>query len=325
MKTEPQELHPPRALVLAAFATVYVVWGSTYLAMRVAIETLPPFLMAGCRFLAAGGVLFALLRFRGAPPPGIAHWQNGMISGFLLLVTGNGLVVWAEQTVPSGLTALLVGLTPAWFALIDWLMPGGQRPQMRAIVGILVGFGGMTLLVLPHHTPAQGASLNPWGVLALVAAGISWAGGSLFSKHHSRTESPWMTAALQMLCGGAALIVLALLTGEFKQGNLSHVSTQSLSALLYLIVFGSWIGFSAYVWLLMVSKPSHVATYAYVNPVIALLLGSILLGEPLDGRVLLAAAIILAGVVIITLPKELFVIRLPKGIPVRGEQTDPGE
>lgn len=246
MNSELPHPHPPRALVLAAFATVYIVWGLTYLGIRVAIETLPPFLMAGCRFLIAGGMLFTLLRLRGAPRPEKSHWRNAAISGFLLLVGGNGLVVWAEQTVPSGLTALLVGLVPAWFVLIDWLRPGGPQPQPRTVAGILVGFGGMLLLVSGHGSQANDTvMIHPSGVLALVVAGISWAGGSLFSKHRLKTESPWMTAALQMLCGGAMLVLLALLTGEFQQTSWARISPRSVRAFLYLIVFGSWIGYGA--------------------------------------------------------------------------------
>jgi len=314
---------PPRARVLAAFVTVYVVWGSTYLAMRVAIETLPPFLMAGCRFLVAGGVLLALLRFRGEPLPGSSHWRNAVISGFLLLVAGNGMVVWAEQTVPSGLTALLIGLTPAWFALVDWWRPNGRPPQAQTVAGILIGFGGMSLLLAGRDSSAHSVVVNPHGVLALVLAGIAWAGGSFFSKHHPHPESPWTTAALQMICGGALLTSLAGVTGEFQHLEWPAVSWRSLAGLIYLIVFGSWIGFSAYVWLLKVSKPAHVATYAYVNPVIALFLGNLLLNEPLNGRVLLAAAIILAGVVIITLPKEMIQERLPRRFSGWTQEIDP--
>lgn len=312
-------------MVLGAFAIVYVVWGSTYLGMRVAIETLPPFLMAGCRFLVAGGVLFALLRLRGAPAPGRLQWRTGWISGFLLLVSGNGLVVWAEQTVPSGLTALVIGFTPAWFAVMDWLRPGGLKPQARTLVGIVVGFGGMALLVSPRGAAAHGFVLNPWGVAALILAGISWAAGSLFSKHAPNGGSLWMTAALQMICGGATLLLLAFLAGEFKGVHPGAVSMQSAAALLYLIVFGSWIGFSAYVWILKVSKPAHVATYAYVNPVIALFLGRILLGEELNTRVLLAAAIILAGVVIITLPGSALGGALRWNEALRGAAEPPAE
>lgn len=312
MNAVPTHPHPPRALVLVAFATIYLVWGSTYLAIRVAIETLPPFLMAGCRFLIAGSLLFALLRFRGLPMPAGIQWRNAAVSGLMLLFVGNGLVVWAEQTVPSGLTALLVGLTPVWFALIDWLRPGGAQPQPRTVLGIIVGFAGVALLALGHGSSMHGDPINLWGMLALVVAGISWAGGSLFSKHHPKAESPWMNAAMQMLFGGVALSVLALLTGEFREVNWAAVSSRSVWGVLYLVVFGSWVGFSAYIWLLKVSKPSHVATYAYVNPVIALFLGSALLGEPLNARVLLAAAIILTGVVIITLPKSAPARRLAR-------------
>jgi len=323
MNKETSPSPPPRTWVLAAFATLYVVWGSTYLAIRVGIETLPPFLLAGCRFLVAGGVLLALLRFRGAPWPERIHWRNAVVSGLLLLVAGNGMVVWAEQTVSSGLTALLIGLTPAWFALIDWWRPGGRAPEARTVIGILVGFGGMALLVAERDMPTHGLAVNPHGVLALVLAGIAWAGGSFFSKHHPHPESPWMTAALQMICGGALLMVLAGATGEFQHAEWSAVSMQSVGAMIYLIIFGSWIAFSAYVWLLKVSKPALVATYAYVNPVIALFLGNLLLGETLNDRVLLAAAIILAGVIIITLPKEIFKERLTRTMSGWTQETDP--
>jgi drug/metabolite transporter (DMT)-like permease len=302
MNSEPSHSHPPRALVLAAFATVYLVWGSTYLAIRIAIDTLPPFLMAGSRFLLAGGVLFLWLRLRGAAWPERIHWRNAAVSGVLLLVAGNGLVVWAEQTVPSGLTALLIGLAPAWFAIFEWLRPGGTAPQPRTVAGILVGFGGMALLVLGHGTPTLDRATTWHGALMLSVATISWVSGSFFSKHQPHAASPWMNAAIQMIWGGIVLVLIASFTGEWTRVQWGRVSVQSWLALLYLIVFGSLIAFSAYVWLLKVSKPSHIATYAYVNPVIALFLGRIVLGETLSSRTLVAAAIILTGVVIITLP-----------------------
>lgn len=297
------QLSPARGGILAAFATVYIVWGSTYLAMRVAIETLPPFVMAGCRFLVAGGALFLWLLLRGEPLPEKKHWRGSAISGFLMLVGGNGLVVWSEQTVSSGLAALLVGLTPVWFAAIEWLRPGGRRPEVRTIIGIFVGFSGVALLAFGRNPIAAGGGVNLWGVLALMLAGISWAGGSLYSRHNSAGQSPWMNAALQMICGGAVLWGLGFATRETGRLNWSHVSVQSFSALAYLIAFGSLVSYGAYIWLLKTSKPSHVATYAYVNPVIALFLGKIILGESLNAQVLSAAAIILAGVVITTLPK----------------------
>jgi len=319
MNTQPSHAHPSRALVLVAFATVYLVWGSTYFAIRVAIDTLPPLLMAGVRFLVAGGALFLWLWLRGVAWPEKIHWRNAFVSGVLLLVCGNGMVVWAEQTVPSGLTALLIGLAPAWFALFEWLRPGGTVPQPRTIVGILVGFAGMTLLVSGRGTQPPGSPAAWHGALMLSFATISWVGGSFYSKHRPHAASPWMNAALQMLWGGIVLILIASFSGEWTRLHWGRVSVQSWSALLYLIVFGSLIAFSAYVWLLKVSKPSHVATYAYVNPIIALFLGRIFLGEWLSARVLLAAAVILAGVVIITLPGGAISKRLSMAKGVRRE------
>jgi drug/metabolite transporter (DMT)-like permease len=209
-----------------------------------------------------------------------------------MLFAGNGLVVWAEQTVSSSLAALLVALTPVWFSLLEWARPAGKRPAMYTWVGIAVGFIGVVLLVTGHNSSSINASQNPWGLAALVVAGLSWAAGSLWSRYHAKPESPWMNSALQML------------HGEPARFHFAQVSTQSWLSLLYLIVFGSWIAFSAYVWLLEVSTPARVATYAYVNPVIAVLLGHLLLGEALGVRAVWAAAIILAGVIITTLPKR---------------------
>ena len=200
--------------MFVAFATVYVVWGSTYLAIRVALETLPPFSMAALRMLTAGLVLLVWLRRRGAPAPTPIHCWHAAISGILLLTGGNGLVVWAEQTVPSGLAALIVSLVPVWFALIAALLPRGAAPERRTLLGIAAGFGGMLLLVTGSPSANHASAYSIWGVLALLVAGISWAGGSLYSKHHAHAESPWMTAALQMLFGGAALLVPAAGTGD---------------------------------------------------------------------------------------------------------------
>ena len=292
-----------RTLLIVAFATVYIVWGSTYLAIRVAVETMPPFLMASARFLIAGTTMFIWLRLKGVALPDKNQWFHAAIAGGLMLLAGNGLVVWAEQTLSSSLAALLVALTPVWFALLDWARPAGKRPATYTWVGIVVGFTGVMLLVTGYNSSSINTSQNPWGVAALVLAGLSWAAGSLWSRYHAKPESPWMNAALQMLCGGAALLLLSLFCGEPARFHCAQVSTQSWLSLLYLIVFGSWIAYSAYVWLLKVSTPARVATYAYINPVIAVLLGHLLLGEALGLRTLWAA-IILAGVIITTLPKR---------------------
>ena len=293
---------PSQTLVIAAFAAIYVVWGSTYLAIRVAVETLPPFLSAGVRFLVAGGLLYAFLRIRGLARPSPMQWRRAAVAGVLLLVGGNGLVMWAEQRISSGFTALLVALAPVWFALIDWMRPGGIRPQSRTIIGIVIGFFGVVVLVNGHGSVVRGHE-HWWGALAVIIAGICWAGGSLYSKHNPTTASPWMNAATQMTCGGAALLVGGVLLGEPFRTEWQRISGRSLTALAYLIVFGSWIGFSAYLWVLKTSTASRVSTYAYVNPVIAVFLGWALLGESVNTRVLWGALIIFAGVVTITIPR----------------------
>jgi drug/metabolite transporter (DMT)-like permease len=295
-----------RALVLTAFAVIYVVWGSTYLAIRVVVETLPAFLSAGVRFTIAGGIMFAVLAARGSNKPSAAQWRYALVTGTLMLVGGNGLVVWSERTLSSGFTALIVALAPVWFALLDWLRPGGVRPQFKTVIGIVLGFAGVALLV-----KARGANTSvngQWaGVFAVICAGVCWAAGSLYAKYKPNAGSPWMTAAAQMICGGAGLLLVGTLLGEPFRTDWSGVSGRSLAALGYLIVFGSWIGFTAYVWLLKVSTPSRISTYAYVNPVIAVLLGWVLLGERVSIGMLGGAAVILVGVIIITVSPSLVV------------------
>lgn len=293
-----------RALVILAFATVYLVWGSTYLAIRVAVETMPPFLLAGARFLSAGCMMLVWLRLRGAVILDRSQWFHAAIAGILMLLGGNGLVVWAEQSIPSGPAALLVALTPVWFALLDWMRPTGKRPALTTAIGILVGFSGVALLVSGHNSSGVTWSHNPWGLAALVVAGLCWAAGSLWSRYHAKSESPWLNAAMQMICGGVVLLLVSLLRGEFMNFHPAQISSHSWLAWIYLVLFGSWIAFSAYVWLLKVSTPARVTTYAYVNPVVAVLLGHWLLGEVLSGRAIWAAAVILAGVIITTVPKR---------------------
>jgi drug/metabolite transporter (DMT)-like permease len=315
MNTQPTS-PSSRTLIIAAFAAIYVVWGSTYLAIRVAVETLPPFLSAGLRFLIAGGLLLPFLVRRGFAKPSRQQWRHAWIAGTLLLVGGNGLVMWAEKTIPSGLTALIVALAPVWFALIDWLRPRGVRPQFRTIVGIIIGFIGVVMLVNGRGNSLHGQAY--WlGALAVILAGLSWASGSLFAKHSPNAGSPWMNASAQMICGGAGLLVVGVAVGEPFRTDWSRVSGRSLAALAYLIVFGSWIGFSAYVWLLKMTTPSRVSTYAYVNPLIAVFLGWALLGESLNAHMLVGALVVLAGVITITIPAGAManvVMRLRRGV-----------
>lgn len=287
-----------RLRLLIAFAAVYLIWGSTYLAIRIAIETIPPFLMAAVRFLIAGGALYGWARLRGAPHPTPTEWRAAVIVGVLLLAGGNGGVVWAEQIVPSGLTALIVGAEPLWVVILDWLRPGGRRPGLITGLGLIVGFLGVTLLIAPGR---DGAGVVPLlGAAALTGAIVSWAIGSIYSRTAPAPASPLMGTGTKMLAGGAALAAMSLAAGEPARFHAAAVSGRSLIALGYLIVFGAIVGFTAYIWLLRNTTLAKASTYAYVNPVVAVLLGWLILSEPLTARVLLATAIIVGGVIMIS-------------------------
>jgi len=300
-----------RWLLIAAFAAVYLVWGSTYLAIRVAVETLPAFLSSGVRFIIAGSLMLLVLKARGIAALTSTQWRQAAVTGTLMLVGGNGLVVWAERTLSSGFTALLVALAPIWFALLEWLRPHGTRPLPKTIAGIVIGFAGVLFLV---HARGTTTVRGEWvSALAVIVAGLCWAGGSLYSKYSPGSGTPWMNASAQMICGGIGLLLVGLIVGEPFRTDWSSISRRSVTALGYLIVFGSWIGFSAYVWLLQASTPARVSTYAYVNPVIAVLLGWALLGERVNSGTLYGAAIILLGVAVITLPPGSFSSTVRRG------------
>jgi drug/metabolite transporter (DMT)-like permease len=289
----------PGWLVVAAFAAIYVIWGSTYLAIRFAIETMPPFLMAGARFLTAGLLLFGWARLRGADAPTGRQWRASAALGALFLLFGNGGVVWAESRVPSGLASLLVAMVPVWTVLVSWRVPGGQRPTAGVVAGLATGFVGVGLLVAPSGMSA-GGGVDHVGAAVLMASSLSWAVASVLSPRFSLPASAPMASSLQMLSGGALLVLAGAVTGELGQVHAADFSVRSLLAFLYLIVFGSLVGFSAFAWLLRVTSPSRVATYAYVNPAVAVFLGWAFAGEQLGGRTLVAAAVIVAAVVLIT-------------------------
>lgn len=289
--------------MIAAFAAVYVIWGSTYLAIKFAIETLPPFLMSGVRFLIAGAALTIWARWRGgAARPAREHWRSAIVVGALLFLGGNGGVVWAEQFIPSGLAALLVATEPLWIVLLSWLRPGGKRPAGLTALGLAAGFGGVWLLIGPGIAAGGGAAggAATLGVIAVIAAAFSWALGSIYSLRAPFPESPFLTSGMQMLAGGALLSLLGLFSGEWARVDVGRASALSIGAFLYLIVFGSIIAFTAYSWLLRVATPARAATYAYVNPVVAVLLGWALAGESLTPRMLLGAGIIVASVALLT-------------------------
>jgi drug/metabolite transporter (DMT)-like permease len=296
-----QSLPPSYWQVFVAFAAVYLIWGSTYLAIRYAVESIPPFLMAGTRSLAAGLILYAFARARGAVAPTFLHWRNAAIAGVLLLTIGNGGVTWAELVIPSSVTALLVALVPLWMVLLDWLRPKGNRPRPLVFAGLAVGFLGVALL--GRGNVHGSGSAHVWAVTALMAASICWAIGSLFSRQSQKPASPLLSIAMQMISGGGALLILALLRGELATFSLSHVTPSSIGAWLYLTLVGSLVGFTAYVWLLQVSTPARVSTYAYVNPLIAVLLGCTIGHESASRELFVAGALIIAAVVLIVSSK----------------------
>lgn len=290
---------PPTWLLLLAFACVYVIWGSTYLAIRFAIETLPPFSMAAVRFLVAGAILYVIARPR-AQRPTRRQWTSAGVVGTLLLAGGNGGVVWAEQWVPSGLAALMVAAVSLWMVLMHWLFGGGPRPSRGLLAGLLWGLMGVGLLVSSNQMGAQGRE-GLLGALALLFATLAWAAGSIYAKGADLPASPWLATAMEMLIGGAVLAVIAVVAGEGGQLDPSTVSLKSILSLAYLIVFGALIAFTAYIWLLGVTTPARASTYAYVNPVVAVMLGWLLADERLDVRAALAVLVILSAVVVVTL------------------------
>jgi drug/metabolite transporter (DMT)-like permease len=303
----------PALSIVAAFAAIYVIWGSTYFAIALAITALPPFLMAGARFLLAGGIVYAWLRLRGAKRPSRAEWGAAAVIGALLLVGGNGGVVFAEQYVPSGLVALVVAMVPIWIALLDWLRPGGRRPTALVALGLIFGFAGIFLLIGPDAI-GGGTSYFPWLLIPLVGS-LCWAAGSLYSRSAKLPAAPLMGTAVEMLAGGALLAVLGLATGETTRVNPDRFSVEALLAFAFLVIFGSIVAFSAYIWLLRVVSPARVSTYAYVNPVVAIFLGSTFHGEPITARTLVAAAVILVAVAIITGAQAGNPKSLPESLP----------
>ena len=291
------------AVLIAAFAAVYIFWGSTYLAIKYAIETLPPFLMAGSRFVVAGGILMIWARFaKDYERPKAAHWKTSFIVGTLLLLGGNGGVVFAEHYISSSLTALLVATEPFWIVLLSWLWLKGTRPNLKTILGIAVGFFGVWLLINGETTSGSQSfgSMQFFGTIAVMAAALSWAVGSIYGLRAPAPRSSVLTAGMQMFSGGLVLFLVSLISGEFSRFDLAQVSLNSIFGVSYLIVFGSLIGFTAYSWLLKNAQPALVSTYAYVNPIVAVFLGWLIAGESFTGQMLIGATVIVGSVVLIT-------------------------
>ncbi len=293
---------PSKALIILAFAAVYVIWGSTYLGIKYAIGTLPPLLMAGTRFITAGAILFAWASFRGEKSEAsrrfsLKNWRRAFIIGALLFLCGNGGVTWAEVYLPSGLTALLIATEPLWVVTLNWTL-GAARPNAKLFLGLFAGLLGVALLFGGGlDGGATAMTLVAAGVV--IASAVAWAGGSIYSIRRPIQRSAAMAAAMQMLAGGTLLLLVGLIIGEYQRLNLRAATWVSIGALVYLILFGS-IAFTAYSWLLRNVSPARAATYAYVNPVVAVLLGWAIASEPVTSRMLVAAAIIIASVALIT-------------------------
>jgi drug/metabolite transporter (DMT)-like permease len=302
---EQQDSHASTAAIWAALIALYISWGSTYLAIRIAIESIPPFLMAGTRFVVAGAIMFGWAYARGEARGALSQVKSAAITGVLLLLCGNGLVVWAEKSIPSGIVALIVGLCPFWMVIISWIWERNARPSLTTALGLLVGFAGLLFLVLPdligkHSASGAKSLITPGGLLSVTVATLSWAFGSIYSRRRQLPSSPIFTIAIEMLSGGTALIVAGLLMREFRSEALSSVTLRSVFALGYLIVFGSIIGFSSYIYLLRATTVARASTYAYVNPVVAIFLGWLIAGEPLNWRVIVSAALITGAVALIS-------------------------
>ncbi|WP_051128150.1 drug/metabolite exporter YedA [Paenibacillus sp. HW567] len=283
-----------------ALLSVYVFWGGTYVGMKLAIETMPPFLMAGVRFFTAGVVLYVISRLSGAKRPSGREWRSSAIVGALLLLGGNGMVAWSEQRVSSSIASLIVAAVPVWMMLFGWFGRGGKRPNTGIIAGIVLGLLGIAVLVL-QPGKESGTATDMIGIITLLAASLSWAAGSMYSRSAQMPDSPLMSTAAQMLTGGVLLIVFSYFTGDWSKLDIPSISLRSYTALGYLIIFGSIVGYTAYIWLLKNADPTLVSTYAFVNPVVAVFLGWLLAGEQLTVNTLTAAVIIIAAVVLVTI------------------------
>jgi drug/metabolite transporter (DMT)-like permease len=297
-----------RGRILIAFAIVYVVWGSTYLGIRVAVETIPPFVLAASRQLAAGALLLALVRWRGrgAPRPALtrAEWGGAAVMGTLMFLLGNGLLSWAETRIDSGLAALLVGAIPLWVVILERFNPvGPRRPvTLQKALGVAVGLAGLALLVWP--TDQGGIRMDPLAITLVMIGSLGWALGTVIGPTLPHPTDKMENAAITMLAGGGIVLVVALAKGEFAGLTTATISARSWAAWWYLVVFGSMIAYSAYVWLMAHVEAGKIATYALVNPIVAVFLGWLLMHEAITAKMLLATLIILAGLGLTLFGKE---------------------
>ncbi len=288
--------------MIAAFTAVYLIWGSTYLAIKYAIETMPTFLMAAVRFLVAGGILYVFARLSpGYEKPKAIHWRTAFIVGTLLLGVGNGAVVMGEHYISSSMTALLIASNPFWMVTLGWLFMGRGKPNLKVVIGLLIGFVGVAMLIFGQPTPDNATGGSQWmGIVLIMVATIGWAFGSLYGAKAPTAKSNILAAGMQMLAGGSVLLIVSLVTGEWQRFDYRAVSSVSWIALLYLIFVGALVAYTAYSWLMQNAAPSAVSTYAYVNPVVAVLLGWAIAGESMTAQMLIGAAVIVVSVMLVT-------------------------
>ena len=288
----------------AALLALYIVWGSTYLAIRFAVETIPPFMHASLRFLISGVILFAWRRAAGDSMPTNSNWKSTAVVGTLLLLGGNGLVALAEKTVPSGIAALMISTSPFWLVLFESFRAGGSKPNWQSILGLIIGFSGVFVLIGPAEISGSGQKFDTFGTILLLFAPLLWSLGSIYARGADMPRSTLMSTGMQMLTGAVSLFIVSVVTGELTGFSFSQVSVRSWWGLIYLITFGSLVGFVAYGWLLHNAPISLTSTYAYVNPVVAVFLGYFFAGELLNSRVLIATVIIIGSVFLINMARQ---------------------
>ncbi len=312
---------PPasRTALIAGFAAIYLIWGSTYLGIRIAVETMPAFLMASSRFLIAGGIVASFIALTRGFKATAKQWRDNAIIGGFLCLGGNGLVSWAEVKVPSGIATLIISVGPLFIVLMDWAVykyfndgQRGTRPIPLTFVGLAFGFIGLAILVGPDVLATGVGSLDPWRVLGLLGATFFWGVGMIIMRYVREPAEPFTASGIQMICGSGWLLLASVATGELSHFDPSVVTARSVGAWTYLVIFGSLVGFSTFTWLMKHSTPAKVSTYAYVNPIVAVFLGWLVLHEPVSPRIFMAAAIIIAGVALITVAKTIKSAPLPK-------------
>lgn len=316
--------HKPRRLpIIFAFAAIYLIWGSTYLGILFAIQSIPPFLMAGSRFLISGLIMYAIARLAGAPRPTPITWRSSLIVGGCLLLCGNGGVTISEQWVPSGLASLLVATVPIYMTLLGWLSGIAPRPTRIVWLGLIGGFVGVAILIGPALTTVSGPSANHLaiGMCILLAGSLIWSIGSLYSRTAVSSPSLILAAGQQMICGGALLFLVGILCREPHRLDISRITPLSLWAFAYLVLIGALIGYTAYFWLLRHCDPAKVATYAYINPMVAVLLGTLFAHESLSLRAVIAAGLIVSSVAVVITARQ-FAPKFARGVATSVEPVD---